>query len=233
MLTGRSFSVDPPPPRFNSSVVAGVRLDLTLFPFAFSWNRARGVFAGLGLGVTLTKPFWPDSTSKSDPTQRFPTTEIAIEGGLRWKFTLYRPMPRPQLQLIAEGGFHDFAFAKGVNGADIVGVPDTHYIYASLGGGLTIHFADWSWLWVKFVYHAVTDTGPIQYPENYGLAAAYGFRFSGGIDFLAYKGLRIGALGMYERFAIIFGYDPSHRVKIADGATDEYYGGMLLLGYVL
>ena len=46
-------------------------------------------------------------------------------------------------------------------------------------------------------------------------------------------GLRVGAQGFYERFNIVFGYDPNNRTLIADGATDEYYGAMLLLGYVL
>jgi TolB-like protein len=232
-VSGRAFSVDPPPPKFSSSVVAGIRADFTLYPLAFTWKNAYGLFAGLGLGITLDKPFWPDSTSKADPTQRFPTSELRVEGGLRYKITLYKPMPRPQLTLLAEGGLHDFSFAKGPGGEDVVGVPDVRYVYAAIGAGLTIHFAEWTWLWVRFGYLAITDTGPIQARDQYGLSAAYGLRFSGGLDFLVYKGLRLGALGFYERYKIVFGYDPNNRAKVADGATDEYYGGMLLLGYVL
>jgi hypothetical protein len=214
-------------------VVGGISADLSLYPLAFTWRRAYGLFSGLGLGVSVDKPFWPDSTSKSDPTQRFPTEELRVEGGLRWKLTLYKPMPRPQLTLLVQGGLHEFTFAKGPNGEDVVGVPDVRYVYASIGGGLTVHFAEWSWIWLKFVYHAVTDTGPIQTPAQYGLSAAYGLRLSAGLDFLVYKGLRLGVQGMYERFSIVFGYDPNNRAKIADGATDEYYGAMVVLGYVL
>ena len=232
-ISGRSFSVNPPPPKFSSAVVGGLRVDLTLYPLAFTWGKVYGLFSGLGLGLTLDKPFWLDSTSATDPTQRFPTTELRVEGGLRWKLTLYKPMPRPQLTLLVQGGLHDFSFAKGPMGEDVVGVPDVRYVYASIGGGLTIHFAEWSWLWLSFVYHAVTDSGPIQSPTQYGLAAAYGLRFSGGLDFLVWKGIRVGVQAMYERFAVRFGYDPNNRMKVADGATDVYYGGMLMLGYVL
>jgi hypothetical protein len=83
------------------------------------------------------------------------------------------------------------------------------------------------------VYHVVTDSGPIQTPDEYGLAAASGLRFSAGLDFLVWRGIRLGAQGYYERFMTVFGYDPANRAKIADGATDEYYGAMVLLGYVL
>ena len=232
-ITGRGFVVDPSPPKFSSPAVGGIYVDLVVYPLAFTWKNARGFFSGLGLGLSLTKPFPPDSTSRADPTQRFPTSELKVEGGLRYKLTLYKPMPRPQLTLIVEGGLHEYSFGKKADGTDLVGVPDVRYVYASIGGALTIHFAEWSWVWIQFVYHAVTDTGPIQSPLKYGLAQSYGLRFSAGLDFLVWRGIRVGAAGMYERFNLVFGYDPSNRAEIRDSATDEYYGGMLVLGYVL
>jgi hypothetical protein len=224
--------MDLPAPKFTSAVVGAIHADGTVFPLAFTWKNAYGLFSGLGLGASFDKPIWPDSTARMDPSQTFPTTELRVEGGLRWKLTLYKPMPRPQLHLIAEGGLHSFGFARGPSGENIVGVPDVRYVYASLGGGLTLHFAERAWLTLKFVYHAVTDSGPIQSREEFGLAAAGGFRFSGGLDFLVWRGLRLGAKGFYERFNMRFGYDPD-RVRIADTATDEYYGGVLVIGYVL
>src|SRR5439155_2390369 len=59
-IGGRSFDFAPAAlPHFSSGVVGGLRLDLTLYPFAFSHAKLGGVFAGFGLGVTLDKPFWP------------------------------------------------------------------------------------------------------------------------------------------------------------------------------
>src|SRR5205085_2449048 len=110
-IGGRSFDFAPAAlPHFSSGVVGGLRLDLTLYPFAFSHASLRGVFAGFGLGVTLDKPFWPDS--KGPDGNRYATAELRVEGGLRWRFVLYKPVPRPELILTVGGGLHQFAIAK-------------------------------------------------------------------------------------------------------------------------
>jgi len=201
------------------------------YPLAFTWSRVKGVFSGVGLTIRLDKPFWPNSTTPAMPSSSFPTQELRVEGGLNWKITLYKGMPRPQLHLIATGGLHEFTYAKGPDGTNVVGVPNVRYTYASFGGGLTVHFAEWSWIWFDFVYHLVTNAGEIETQPFYGLAAHFGLRFQAGLDFLVWRGIRLGAMGFYERFGAAYGYDPN-RALIADTSTDEYYGAMLLLGYV-
>ncbi len=230
-LTGRNFSADPPPPRVANALAPTLRLDGTVYPLAFSWKRAYGLFAGLGLGLSLDLPFWPAFTAKTDATQTLPAAEFRVEGGLRWKLTLYKPLPRPQLTLLVEGGLHQFLFANAADGARLVGTPDVRYIYAAIGGRFTVHFADWSWIWAQFQYHAVTDSGPIQLRANYGVAATVGFRFSAGLDFLVWRGIRLGAQGSYERFAARYGYDPD-AVQKRSTSIDEYFGAVLVLGYV-
>ena len=231
-LQGRSFATDPPPPRLENGIAPSLHLEGTIYPLAFSWRRARGIFSGLGLGITLDLPFWPAFTTKADLSQRLPATEIRIEGGLRYKLTLYKPLPRPQLTLLVEGGVHQFLFGTSADGSRLVLAPDVRYVYASVGGRFTVHFADWTWIWAQFQYHVVTDGGPIQLQANYGLAATVGFRFGVGLDFLVWRGIRIGAQGGYERFTSRYGYDPNAAQK-RDTSTDEYFGGTLVLGYVL
>jgi hypothetical protein len=234
-ITGRDFSTDPAPPHFKGSVTPGIAVDLTVYPLAFTWNKALGYLSGFGLGLTVVKPFWPDASPVSDTTMHISTSELRIEGGLRYKATLYKPIPRPQLQLLVEGGLHSFTFGgQGIIfGSVDPGIPDVRYVYASIGTGVTMHFAEWSWIWAKVVYHAVTDSGPLQSPAQYGVAAVYGLGVSGGVDFLAWRGIRVGAQGMYERFNATFGFDPANRTKIADSATDAYYGALIVVGYVL
>ena len=56
----------------------------------------------------------------------------------------------------------------------------------------------------------------------------------GGLDFLVYKGFKVGAEGLYERFSLTF--NPSSAVtpaKIANSGTDQYFGGVIVVGYVL
>ena len=234
-ISGRSFDFDPASqPKFSSGVVAGIRADFTLTPLAGTWKRAHGAFAGLGIGATVDKPFWPDSTSKQDPAMKFGTSELRVEGGLRWRIVLYKAVPRPQLLIQAGGGLHSFAIGKDAMGAD-VGPADVSYKYATFGAGLRVHFAEWAWIWAMFDYHVVFDPGPIaDLVAEYGPAKTFGIRVRGGLDFLVYKGFKIGAEGLYERFSLTF--NPASAVppgKIANSGTDQYFGGVIVVGYVL
>jgi len=234
-VSGRSFDFDPASqPKFTSGVVAGIRGDFTLYPLASTWKRAGGAFAGLGVGATVDKPFWPDSTSKQDPTQKFGTNELRVEGGLRWVITMYKPVPRPQLLIQAGAGMHSFAIDKDATGSD-VGPADVSYKYATFGAGIRIHFAEWAWLWAMFDYHFVFDSGPIaDVGAEYGPANTFGVRVRGGLDFLVYKGLKIGAEGLYERFSLTFNPTATTTpAKIANSGTDQYFGGIIVVGYVL
>lgn len=234
-ISGRSFDFDPASqPKFSSGVVAGLHGDFTLTPLASTWNRAGGLFSGLGVGVTLDKPFWPDSTSKQDPTMKFATSELRVEGGLRWRIVLAKAIPRPQLLLQAGAGMHSFAIGKDAMGGD-VGPADVGYKYATFGLGMRIHFAEWAWIWAMFDYHLVFDPGPIaDVAAEYGPAKTYGIRVRGGLDFLVYKGLKLGLEGLYERFSLTF--NPTAATppaKIANSGSDQYFGGVIVVGYVL
>ena len=48
---------------------------------------------------------------------------------------------------------------------------------------------------------------------------------------IVWRGLKIGALGYYERYVIAFSGDGAP-VKVASSAVDQYFGGVLLIGYV-
>ena len=76
---------------------------------------------------------------------------------------------------------------------------------------------------------SITNTG-----SEYGPASNFGVRISGGLDFFVYKGLKIGVGGMYERFGLTF-HPPANVVpaKNATSAVDQYFGGLISVGYVL
>jgi hypothetical protein len=231
-ISGRNFDFDPSSqPRFKSGVVGGIRLDATLYPFAFSWRKAAGVLATLGFGVTFSYPFWLPSTSKSDPNAQFPTHELQVEGGLRWRFVLYKKVPRPELTVLAGGGLHSFSIDKQMN-MD-VGPPDVSYKYLSVGAKVRLHFAEWASLWAQFNYHVVFSSGSVQTVDEFGPGSVYGLRAGGGIDFLVWRGLKIGGLGYYERYTIAFsGTGTPPPQKVASSAIDQYFGGVFVLGYV-
>lgn len=239
-ITGRSWDFQPSSlPKFSSGVVAGLRVDATIYPLAMLWDRARGVFATLGLGATLDKPFWP--ASKGPDGNRYNTQELRVEGGLRWRFVLYKPLPRPELTVLAGGGLHQFAIAKkqdDVTGMiSDVGPPDVSYAFVSLGVAFRLHFAEWASIFAGFNYLVVTAAGPATAGDEYGPARTYGIRVGGGLDFFAYKGLKLGVSGFYERFQLLFlGSDPPPALpgmnNVAENAVDQYFGGMVVVGYV-
>ena len=234
-VSGRSFDFDPASqPKFSSGIVAGVHADFTLTPLAGTWRRAGGAFSGLGIGATVDKPFWPDSTSKQDPTMKFGTSELRVEGGLRWRIVLAKAIPRPQLLIQAGGGWHSFAIGKDAMGGD-VGPADVSYKYATVGAGLRIHFAEWAWIWAMFDYHIVFDPGPIaDATTEYGPTKTFGIRVRGGLDFLVYKGFKLGVEGLYERFSLTFNPTATPAPgKVANSGTDQYFGGVIVVGYVL
>ena len=56
----------------------------------------------------------------------------------------------------------------------------------------------------------------------------------GGLDFLVYKGLKVGVEGQYERFSLTFNPTAAAApTKIANSGTDQYFGGVIVVGYVL
>jgi hypothetical protein len=164
----------------------------------------------------------------------FATNELRVEGGLRWRVALYKPLPRPQLLLSFGYGMHSFSIGKttdAATGAPVdVGPADVTYKYLTIGAGTRIHFADWSWLWVALDYHAVLSSGPIATPDEYGPTQTFGIRVRGGLDFLLYRGLKLCVGGFYERFSLKF---TGAGTKAANSGVDQYFGGLLSLGYVL
>lgn len=236
MISGRSFDFVPSAlPRFATGVVGGLGIDGTVYPFAFTRGRLRDAFVGLGFGATLNVPFWPPS--RGPDGGRYDTAELRVEGGLRWRFVLYKPMPRPELVVLIGGGLHQFTVAKKLDpdGNPIdVAPPDVAYKQLNLGLGLRLHFTEWARISVSFRYGLVVDAGSVTSPDRYGPADVYGIRIEGGLEFFAWRGLKVGASGFYSRYAFAFApLDPTADPSGAhpSSAVDQYFGGLFLVGY--
>jgi outer membrane biosynthesis protein TonB len=238
---GRTFDFQPASlPSFKTGSPAVLRADLTLYPLAGTWRTAKGVFAGLGLGATIDKPFWKPSTGPD--MNPYATDELNVSGGLRWRIPVYKAIPRPEIVILAGGGYHSFTIEKRVdmvtgNLVD-VGPPDIGMAYLAFGLGFRLHFAEWARLWVSFQYHLVLDAGPVVTAAEYGPATVNGYRPAGGLEFFVYRGLKISVSGFYERYELTFvGSDPPPAKpgngQLAQSAVDQYFGGVLTLGYEL
>jgi hypothetical protein len=234
-VSGREFDFNPGSlPGFSSTVTPGLHLDLTLYPMASFWRIGGGVLSGLGVGATFDRPFWPATPARSNPGQSFATGELRVEGGLRWRFTLYKPTPRPELVILVGGGLHQFAVAKAVSMTGAItdaGAPDVSYAFFSGGATFRLSFGERVRLLLGGTYQQVLDSGPIGTAAEYGTVSTVALRGSGGLEFFLWRGLKLSALGYYERYVLQF--TGRGMRGAASGAIDQYYGGQLALGYEL
>ena len=93
------------PPAYRPGTGGGVHVDVTLYPFAWSHALLHGVFAGLGGGVTVDKPFWPTTQFEGTPNQ-YATAELRVEGGARWRFIVRKWRPRLEVTVLGGAGLH-------------------------------------------------------------------------------------------------------------------------------
>lgn len=235
ILTGRYFHLRPASqPRFNPSMAPGVHADVAVFPLAKA-TAAHGLLSGLGLAARMDKPLWPDSQPGTDPMRRYGTSELRVEGGLRWRVRLGGRLARFQPELEAGGGWHSFAIDKAVGATGIVsdaGPPDVGYRYLTFGAGLGVRLVDGLSLLATFHYHVVGSAGAIESDSReYGPASTFGLRASAGLSWTFYRHFQLIATGLYEYWQLTFD-NPAHLPKRAMMAFDLYWGGSLSVGFV-
>jgi hypothetical protein len=229
VISARQFDFTPPADRFRPGVAAGIRADLTLYPLASFYRPAGGILAGLGFGGTVDKPFWPASTDPRSPGQQFATSELRVDTGLRWKFTLYKPTPRPQLTILVGYGLHMFQTAKRSDGS---GLPAVTYQSVPIGIQFRIHFVEWASIFAAFRYQPVLSAGAITTNGENGAGSTWGMRVEGGLDFFVYRGLKLGVTGYYERYSLTFNQMNMQAMNTAAAsALDQYFGATASIGY--
>ncbi len=234
-LTGRYFHLRPASePRFNPSLAPGVHADVAVFPLAAT-AAGHGLVSGLGLAASFDKPLWPDSQPRTDPTGRYGTSELRVEGELRWRLKLSGRLARFQPELEAGGGLHSFAIDKAVSPTGIVsdaGPPDVSYKYFTFGAGLGVRLLDGLSLFAGVHYHLVASAGSIESDSReFGPASSFGVRASAGLTWTFYRHFQLIAAGLYEYWQLTFD-NAAHMPKGAIMGFDLYYGGSLSVGFV-
>jgi hypothetical protein len=240
VIAGRSLSVNPAPaPSYKPGSGAGIHADATIYPLAFFHDVAKGAIAGLGAGLTLDAPFWPTTQAQADnpgAPGEYGTHEFRIEGGARWKFTLHKSIPRFELSALLGGGLHSFSIGRLVNAQGQhtdVGPPNVGYVFGAFGLLGRLHFREWGSVWAAFSYEYVPDAGHVEDAEEYGYANVWGLNLRGGVDIFVWRGLKAGVSAYWERFALEFTHQSPYPFKVANNAVDQFYGGIITIGYVL
>lgn len=233
-ISNRSMRVSPDSETaFKSTAVGGVRFDAILYPLAPLHRIAQGVVSGIGLALHIEKPFWPKSNADEiGEGLRLGTSELRVEGGLHWRFTLYAKRPWPELVFMAGGGTHQFAIERAADGSDF-GPPNTTYNFVSVGGALRVMPIEKRlrlWFAANYLHVPKGNAGAIERPDRYGPSQTVAFRVEGGVEVFAYKGLKLIARGYFERYILSFTTVPGTSRR-AELAIDKYAGGALSVGY--
>jgi len=232
LVSSRSLGFDTGLPRgYRPGTAGGLFVDGAIFPLAILHHKAGGIFSGLGLGVTLLVPFWPD-TKIDGTTEQYPTAELAVEGQVRWRFALRRLTPRVDLTLLAGGGLHRYTIDKaaGPYGPMDLSPPDVAYRYVTFGLMLRVWPVEWISPFLALQAHYVPDAGSVEDLARYGRATTYGIKLRGGLDVRVWRRLSVGAQAYFERFALSFDGTPG-RGLTAGSAEDMYFGGMATVSY--
>ncbi len=222
------------PPTYRPGTGGGVHADVTVYPLAMLHAVLHGVFAGLGAGVTVDKPFWPTTKFEGTPNQ-YATAELRVEGGARWRFILRKWRPRIEVTVLAGAGLHQYTIAKAINPATgaktDAGPPDAAYVYGSMGAQLRlVVWHERLMPWVSGAYEYVPDAGPTENVNEYGTSHTNGVMLRAGLDVRVWRRLRVGASGFWELIGLKFTHElPTERS--ASRATDQYFGGIFTVGY--
>jgi outer membrane protein OmpA-like peptidoglycan-associated protein len=245
IIGGRNLQLAPgAQPQFASTATAGIHVDGDVYPVAFLAPRpglAWSMLSGLGVGLTLDAPFWPnavpcarDSTGRCIATnESYGVHEVRVEAGLRWRFAPLAKPRRVEVLASIQYGAHSFTIDKPPTGMDL-GPPDVVYQYVTFGVGARAQV--WRIVSVHALLnvHALASEGPINAATELGPGSGYGVRFLAGAEVAIWRGLYARVDGFYERFGLSFDGASATPppAKIGTGGADQYYGSMLSVGWL-
>lgn len=226
------------PPPYNGVPVAGVVLDVAVFPLAFG-HKNKSMLKNIGITAMYDKVLFINSKSDPDgPGGNAPVTLPTSQA--RWAVGAVFRYPVSKLftaGLGLEYGTQSFTIkpAQGVS----PGIPNTAYsaiaptVFARLTLGKLV-------VGVDATYLAISKAGQIENNDQYGPASKNGFEGQLSIDYMLKKFLfaRVAFRGEAIGFtftgsgAMLTNRDGDMATKDVYGASDKYFGGIATVGYL-
>ena len=233
----RSTSIRARSRSFRRASWPGLRGDVTLNPLAGTWNRAGGVFSGSGSAPRVDKPFWPDSTLEAGSDDEVRDERAARRGRAA---LAHRPVQGGAAAAAAAsqagGGLHSFAIGKDADRLPTSGPPDVSYKYVTLRRRAA-----------RALRRVGVDLGDVRLSRrprpradrrrrrpSTGRPRASAFACAAGSTSSSTRASRSAPKGSTSASALTF--DPTAAAapaKIANSGTDQYFGGVIVVGYVL
>jgi hypothetical protein len=226
------------PPPYNGVPVAGLILDVTVFPLAIT-HKNKSMLKNIGLTAMYDKVLLINSKSDPDgPGGNAPVTLPTSQS--RWSVgAVFRYPVNKNFTAGAalEYGKQSFTIQGAMGIAP--GIPNTAYtaiaptLFARLTLGKLI-------VGVDATYLAISKAGQIENNDQYGKASKNGFEGQLSVDYMlkkflfarvAFRGETIG-FTFGDTAAMLTNRDGDATTKDVYGASDRYFGGIATVGYL-
>lgn len=236
-----------PPPGYRQKVpVAGAILDVTLYPMAFGHKKGKGLLEGLGIHVLYDQVLKINSRKKYADDMGMPAVADLKTSESRWAVgaVLRYPLGKGPKAIVVGGaltyGKQKFEVQQTLPNDEATDIPNVNYTMISPTVFLQAPLIPKLAFVADASFHAVTDTGAMQTPAQYGASTVTGFEIGGGFDYRLTTNVFVRASVRYESIGFKFKGDPMSMTHTRDtdpeqdvtGAKDSYLGGTATVGYL-
>ena len=236
-----------PPPGYKQSIpVAGALVDVTFFPMAFGHKPNKGIIEGLGLNVLYDQVLKINSQKKYADTSGMQAVADLKTAESRWAVgaVLRYPLGEGPKAIVVGGslsyGKQRFEVQQTLPNNEKTDIPNVNYTMLTPSVFIQAPVIPKITLLADAAFHAITDTGAIQQPDQYGASTVTGFEINAGLDYALTKNIFARAQFRYETIGFKFKGDPVSMTHMRDtdpeqdvtGAKDTYVGGTATIGYL-
>lgn len=236
-FTARSYEEAPQP--YANAPVPGARVEVEVYPFAFS--NPNSFLAGLGIGGSFDQTLILNLESTVQPGTKFPVTQNSWSVGGRLRLVFGKKATSPSLVLRAGLGSRTFEVDRTqLMPGNVIDLPDVGYKGYSAGGELRFPVSPKVALLAGAAGIFVTTTGAIQTAEQYGQAQVTGVDARIGADIAVGKRFAVKIVADLTQMGFAFtgagemtnNRDGDPDTRDIGGATDRYLSGSAMFGVV-
>jgi hypothetical protein len=251
-FTGRNLgfqyksTLSQPPPGYKQAIpVAGAMFDATFFPLAFG-HKNKSITANIGAEVLYDKAIKINSQKRyidatgAGQVANLTTSESRFAIAAVFRYPLGQGANAPVVGGKLGYQSKEFTIAQTLPNNDPTDVPNVKYSMIEPSVFFIYPASPKLALRLNAGFLAITNTGDIQKPTEYGAATVSGFDLGAGVDFNLTPNIFVRGVGMVQTIGLTFKGDPMSKANLRDndgttqevmGARDTYFGGAVTLGY--
>ena len=213
---------------------------------AFGHKPNKGIIEGIGLNVLYDRVLKINSQKKYADGAGMQQVADLKTAESRWGVgaVLRYPLGQGPKAIVVGGaltyGKQTFTVAQTLPNDEKTDIPNVAYTMISPSVFIQAPVLPKITLIADLAFHAITNTGAIQQPDQYGAATVTGFELNAGLDYALTKNIFARVAFRYETIGFKFKGDPMSMTHMRDtdpeqdvtGATDTYLGGTATLGYL-